>query len=137
MLKVKSKKCAFDGCKKQPAYNKPGLNKSLYCAVHRLDGMEDVKNKKCTFNACKTIPTFGIPGHSATRCKGHIESGMIVKPKSKCTHCKEVAIYGICTHVRCETHKENFDLNLVEKECQSCHFLYIFYNLYLKKIIKK
>jgi hypothetical protein len=27
--------------------------------------------------------------------------------------------------VRCETHKENFDLNLVEKECQSCHFLYI------------
>jgi hypothetical protein len=53
---------------------------------------------------------------------------MIVKPKSECTHskdCKEVAIYGISTPVRCETHKENFDLNLVEKECNSCHFLYI------------
>jgi hypothetical protein len=91
--------CISDGCKIKPSFNKPGLTKRLYCVVHRLDGMVNVNvtNKKCTFNACKTIPNFGFPGHSVTRCKGHIESGMIVKPKSKCTHCKEVAIYGICT----------------------------------------
>jgi hypothetical protein len=129
MEDVISKTCVFDGCKRvTPCYNKPGSTNGLYCAIHKLDGMVDVKNKTCAFDDCTTRPNFGFPGHSVTRCKGHIESGMIVKPKSKCTHskdCKEFAIYGICTPVRCETHKENFDLNLVEKECKSCNFLYI------------
>jgi hypothetical protein len=81
----------------------------------------------CIHEGCDTRSNFGVPGYSVSRCKQHIEAGMIVKPKSKCCHakCKDNALYGISIPIACETHKEDFHLNLVEKECVNCKFLYI------------
>jgi len=49
---------------------------------------------------------------------------MIKSPSKRCEEkkCRELAIYGTeTTRLRCETHKHDDDINLVEKECQSCH----------------
>jgi hypothetical protein len=125
MVNVKNKICQEKDCYKQPIFNHSGENKGIYCKQHKCAEMIDVRNKKC--EKCETIPRFGIPGHPSTRCRQHIDEGMIVKPNSKCTHskCKETAIYGITTPFACENHKEDFHLNLVEKKCVSCNFLYI------------
>jgi len=39
--------CNEDGCEIIPNFNYRGETKGLYCASHKLDGMENVKAKKC------------------------------------------------------------------------------------------
>jgi hypothetical protein len=128
MVNVISKQCAHEGCAKIPAYNVSGEKQGLFCSEHKTDGMVNVISKQCAHpEGCDTLANFGIPGHSADRCKQHIESGMIFKPKTKCSNpkCKEQAIYGIGKPERCEAHKEPFHMNLVERRCVSCGLLYI------------
>jgi len=120
MVIVVSKRCAHDGCNRRPVFNTPGSTRGLYCAEHKLDGMVNVVSKKCDREDCSTQCNFGFPGRSATHCKQHIQPGMIVNPKRKCSICKEPAIYGVNEPVRCEQHKEPDDLNHVERTCVSC-----------------
>ena len=121
MEDVKNKRCAHDGCNKiNPVFNVPGSTTGLYCAEHKKDGMVDVKNKRCANNGCETLCNFGFPGRAKTHCKQHIQPGMIVNPKRKCSTCKEPAIYGVGVPIRCENHKEPDDINHVERRCVSC-----------------
>ena len=42
----------------------------------------------------------------------------------KCKKCINPAIYGKnFTNLHCETHKDDDDINLVERECKSCHLI--------------
>jgi hypothetical protein len=51
---------------------------------------------------------------------------MILKPNSKCSDCKEPAIWGINWVPRhCELHKTSDDENLIERPCISCNLPYI------------
>ena len=115
-------KCKYDGCETQPSFNKEGETKGLYCNQHKLDGMVDVKHLKCKYDGCNTRPSFGLPGNRANCCKEHKEIGMISHPKRQCekNKCKEIALYGMGKARRCETHKDEFDINLIEKKCISC-----------------
>ena len=46
------RKCAYQGCTKQPSYGKAG-GKAGYCSGHAVDGMVDVKNnKRCGHDGC-------------------------------------------------------------------------------------
>jgi hypothetical protein len=64
MENVKSKTCQHDGCKKQPAYNHPGLKKGIFCSEHKLDGMENVISKTCKTQHCGTrISNFKYAGY--------------------------------------------------------------------------
>ena len=128
MVDITSKRCAHVGCDKlNPCFNTPGETKGLYCANHKNDGMVDVKSKRCAHVGCDTRAGFGFPGLDRTRCKQHVEENMIAKPRSTCTYdkCKEQALYGISKPERCEQHKEDFHLNLVERRCVHCGLLNI------------
>lgn len=47
---------------------------------------------------------------------------MISKPRARCRkrECKERAEYGIQTPIHCEQHKDDNDINLIEKKCVKC-----------------
>ena len=52
---------------------------------------------------------------------------MIPHPRRRCRECpagqKELALYGKSTPERCETHREENDLDLVQRRCQACELL--------------
>ena len=119
MVNVKSPRCIK--CKtKIPVFNKPGETKALYCAGCADSDMVDVKSPKCI--KCKTRASYGIPCNPPTRCSKHKESGMIVKPNSKCKmkNCNNKAEYGIKNPIHCEKHKETNEVSLVERKCSKC-----------------
>jgi hypothetical protein len=122
MVNVKDKTCEHPECKTRPNFNNEGETNGRFCKTHAPLGMVNVKDKTCEHVGCKTRPNFGFPGQDKLRCKSHIESGMISNPKRKCVHdkCKEPAMYGIVTPQYCEHHKQDNDINWVEKTCVSC-----------------
>jgi len=49
MINIKSEKCIFENCEKQPSFNYKNISKAIYCVNHKLEEMIDVRNKKCFF----------------------------------------------------------------------------------------
>ncbi len=47
MVVVKSKKCIYENCNKQPLFNLINEKKPIYCSNHKLENMIDVKHKRC------------------------------------------------------------------------------------------
>lgn len=45
MVHIYAKKCAGDGCSKQPSFGVAGSKKAKYCTEHALEGMIDVSAK--------------------------------------------------------------------------------------------
>ena len=126
MIDIKHRRCEFLGCKKRPTFNTEGETNARFCNTHKTAGMIDIKSRRCEFVGCKKIPTFGVPGYCASRCVPHKMVGMIKKSNSKCKKCRNLAIYGmnfVPTH--CEKHKEDDELNLVERNCTSCNLLFV------------
>jgi hypothetical protein len=129
MVNVKDKTCEHPGCRKIPAYANEGEKRGRFCVEHKEEGMVDVKHKTCKHPGCRTRPSRGLPGHPPTHCATHKQEGHIPYPKSKCSHpsCKEQALYtnkgGGTRPLRCETHKQDDDINCVERNCVSCGLL--------------
>ena len=118
-------KCIIAECFTRASYSLPG-KKPTHCVTHKTAEMVDVVNKRCQHPGCDTRPSYGIPGNSPTRCSTHRQPGMIRRSKSRCKLCKETAIYGkdwIPLH--CEDHKQEDDINYLERPCISCGLFYI------------
>jgi hypothetical protein len=49
MVDIKSKKCKFDNCNKQPSYNYKTEKIALYCKNHKKDNMIDIKHELCNY----------------------------------------------------------------------------------------
>ena len=122
MVDIKSPKCKADGCTKGPNFNFEGETKALYCVGCAEPGMVDIKNPKCKADGCTKQPSYGIPCNLPTRCSGHKQNGMIIRPRGKCLikDCKEVAKFGITKPIHCEIHKTDNDEDLVERTCPKC-----------------
>jgi hypothetical protein len=117
MINVKHKLCIK--CNKtHSTYNYPN-KPARYCNRCKKDGMIDVSHNFCD---CGTRAAYGLPGDKPSKCVSHIEEGMIVNPRTRCndSDCKELAIYGIRIPTRCYEHKEDNDINLVERKCTQC-----------------
>ena len=126
MINVTEKKCEFEGCNVIPTFNFIGQPRGKFCFAHKLHNMINVTEKKCEFTGCKTHATYGKPGIKPTHCAKHKITGMIFKPTTRCKDCKELAIYGIKQKlIHCEAHKQPNEINLSERECVSCHLMYI------------
>ena len=119
MINVKRQKCIV--CHENIAcYNYAG-NPVRYCFDCKDSDMIDVTHKRCI--ECKKVRVFyGLPGKQPTHCATHKLVGMICNPRKKCIikNCKEMAIYGINKQLHCEKHKEDNELNLIERKCESC-----------------
>jgi hypothetical protein len=78
MVNIKSQKCNYSDCKKQPNYNIQGETKGIYCLEHKKEGMIDVKHKSCIHPFCKVRPNYNIEGHPiGLYCSLHKVEGMI------------------------------------------------------------
>jgi hypothetical protein len=66
--------------------------------------------------------SYGLPGSAPSRCTGHKESGMISKPRARCLkkNCKNRAEYGVNRPIHCQIHKDDNDINMVERTCEKC-----------------
>jgi hypothetical protein len=127
MVNVKNRRCAHIDCESlTPVFDIEG-GKGRFCSAHKAPGMEDVKSKRCAHPDCTTRVYYGIPGHQASRCAQHRCEGMIRQPKYKCQSkgCTTPAVFGMSSPERCEVHKDDGQLNLVEKRCVRCNCLYI------------
>jgi hypothetical protein len=125
MIDIAHKLCEYDGCKIRPTYDIKG-GKGRFCVAHKLDNMVDIANKLCMFDNCIVRARYGKPGHMVSHCASHREKGMILKPTAKCSDCKELAIWGKnLTPYHCEIHKQEDEINLVERACISCGLHYI------------
>ena len=125
MVDVTNKICEFAGCQTQPTFGYSWTKIARFCAVHKADDMLDVINKICEFTGCQIQPRYGLPGSKPSRCAKHRQSGMINSPRRRCLepNCRELAIYGMDTHEHCERHKLEDEINIMERECTSCHLL--------------
>lgn len=84
--------------------------------------MVDVLNPKCDTAGCLSVASYGIPGGKPSRCSRHRAPGMLSRPRARCVVCRTPAVYGKSYIPRhCETHKEDGEDNLTERECVSCH----------------
>jgi ferredoxin-like protein FixX len=121
MINVNSKTCLE--CDTRPTFNLKGKTVGLYCYDHKKENMINVKIKTCL--ECDTQKYYGIPGNSPTMCAKHKKAGMIINPKSTCINkkCKEIAIYALNQKkaIHCEAHKEEGEINIIEKNCKTCN----------------
>ena len=124
MINIIDKNCLNPDCTKQATYGFKKDNKKLYCAEHKIADMVDLKNKPCNYEKCTVHSSYGKPGFKPTFCSRHREKGMIKRPAAKCKQCNEPAVYGKkFTNLHCEPHKKDDEINLVERECKSCHLI--------------
>ncbi|AYV75498.1 MAG: hypothetical protein Terrestrivirus2_6 [Terrestrivirus sp.] len=123
MVNIVNKICIEVGCNKLANFNTVEEKGGIYCLKHKKSDMINVKSRTCIENNCRTRPYYGIPGTSPQYCSKHKKTNTIINPKIKCVieKCGEIAIYGTNKkQQRCEQHKDENDINLIEKECKSC-----------------
>ena len=127
MVNIISKRCKEIGCNIIPTFNYEGKKEPIYCAKHKKNTMIDILNKRCKEVGCATGRHYGLPGKSTEYCAQHKKEGMISNPNKKCYKkgCKEIAIYGLGKARACEVHKNDTDINLIERKCKSCTLLNI------------
>ena len=116
--------CAEPNCPTQPSFNFEGETERLYCSKHQKPNMFSLKHKTCVEPNCPTRPYYGLPGNQAIYCVKHKTSGCMSYPKKICESekCKEIALYNNNAKIpkRCELHKQDDDINLVERTCGNC-----------------
>jgi hypothetical protein len=117
------KTCIHENCKTIPYYNIPGVKNGLYCATHKLEGMEDVGSITCIYENCKTQPRFNSPGEKkGIYCGTHKLDGMVNVVNKTCIYenCKTRPSYnkpGEKKGIYCVTHKLDGMVNVVSKTC--------------------
>jgi len=93
------------------------------CYKHKLDGMINLTYDKC--EECINIANYGPLFSKKKHCHKHKLSNEFKNTWPICNkeECSEKALYtddGTNYPVRCETHKKDTDINIVEKECNKC-----------------
>ena len=103
-----------------PTFDFPGTKTPRYCSKCKIEGCVNLKGPFCK---CGQMASFGFIGKETVSCSKCKEKGMVSKPSTRCSvkPCKQVAVFGVGSkRFRCETHKWDGDVNLVEHQCKSC-----------------
>ena len=117
--------CIHEGCKVQPAFNKEGETKALYCFTHKLEGMVNVKGKMCIHEGCKVRPAFNKEGETkALYCSTHKLEGMVNVISKMCIHeeCKVQPAFnkeGETKALYCSIHKLEGMIDVKHPTCKS------------------
>ncbi len=124
MVNVRSKTCAYSGCKKQPTYNYEGETRVKFCYIHKEDNMVNVRDKTCEYENCKKIPSFNNEGETKGKfCSIHKEDTMInVRDKtceySGCTTQPTYNYKGKSKRRFCSVHKEDGMIDIAHIKCE-------------------
>lgn len=85
MIDIANKKCAYNGCNKQPIFNEKGNNKRLFCFEHKNNDMVDVINKRCIHEGCEKQPSFNYENiKKRLYCIEHKKEDMIDIMSRRC-----------------------------------------------------
>ena len=130
-VNVVSKTCIHPECITRPTFGKPNTKLMEYCAEHAKlhPGYVNVKNKQCEHSNCTKLVAFGKLFQSKTHCHTHRTQNMYKKNHPKCEHekCKQRPLYtddNTNYPQRCEHHKTDNDVNIIESTCTSCNDLH-------------
>lgn len=117
--------CTKEGCTYSSYYNYPGETTSVFCVIHKLEGMVNVKNRVCNTVGCNKQPSFNYPDRSfGIMCVDHKLPKMINVKKRKCSDkdCLKSAIYGDLKTKKglwCKSHAPDGYINLNgNKRCE-------------------
>ena len=130
MIDVTHRKC--ENCDKRAFYNFPNEKLPIKCREHKLGTMvilQDVNAKKCETENCGEVAKYGLLFGEKRHCFLHKSPQEFRRnnPICKVQDCEEKAC---CTNNgsnypdRCPNHGLSDDVNIVEKECSSCHLQY-------------
>jgi hypothetical protein len=118
--------CMFENCKTQAAYNIVN-NPSLYCGLHKKEGMVHVKNKSerkcCIEPKCKKNPSYNFQGETnKLYCTHHKKENMIDIKHKKCIEpeCIKIPNFnyeGEITALYCGQHKKEGMVDISHKKC--------------------
>ena len=127
-VNVKNKICLK--CDKQTTFEKQGSKKVKLCKTHAPKDYVDVKKKICAYKNCKTRAHFGYLFQLKIHCAKHRNNNEYSKNNPKCStdKCKQLPIYTVKDDTyprRCEDHKLDKDINIVEKKCSLCQLMWI------------
>lgn len=124
MIIVTVKLCQYNGCTILPTFNNIGEKKGLYCAKHALKDMIAVTHIKCQHIDCYKRAYFGLVGYGPILCPKHKNDvkHTVFEPNKKCNECDDYAVCGNKYRIHCEKHKEDNELNLIERPCKKCGF---------------
>ena len=123
MVSVVSKRCAHDGCDRQPSFNAPDQTIGAYCATHKLPGMVDVTNKRCAHDGCTRHPNFNAPDQTnGAYCATHKLPGMVDVVSKRCAHdgCNRRPSFNAPDETKgvyCAAHKLHGMVDVMSKRC--------------------
>lgn len=129
MIDVTCDRCEEEGCDKVPGYNFPGEKKKLYCVTHKKATMVAVGFKVCngkddTGQACINRARYSPLFKSIIHCLDHRLINECEKNNPKCQQkgCKEKPLWSDIGNYpkRCDNHKLDNDVNVIEMPCSSC-----------------
>lgn len=97
------------------------------CFLHKKENMIDITRKKC--EKCQLNAEYGELFTKKTHCYKHKLANEFYKNKPICEFddCLKNAFYtndGSNYPIRCEYHKFDEDINIIEKECKKCNLVF-------------
>lgn len=123
-----SRICIYSNCDTGASFNYPNEKEAKYCYNHKLENMINICRKKCIFPECSRRAYYGKLFEEKIHCLKHRSNNEYLKTKPKCIfqNCKNKPYYIDSNNnngypKRCEEHKEEGDINIVERECSKCH----------------
>ena len=127
MISTDHRKCENENCDIRPNYNYSGSKDGRFCKLHKLDNMINICSKKC--DQCKNVVNYGKLFSEKVHCSKHKLANEFKRNKPICEEdeCEEKAFYtndGTNYPRRCEEHKLNDDINIVERPCSNCGLSY-------------
>jgi len=119
-INVRSEKCEYRGCVKQPNFCQPGENPKR-CASHKIEG-DTAKRRKCEYQGCVKQPNFSQTGEIPKRCGSHKIDGDIGPTSKECEFpaCRKRRVFSQPgeSPKRCGSHKINGDVDVYKKKCE-------------------
>jgi hypothetical protein len=120
---VKGKICAIPTCETRATFGTE-RGRPITCRKHAPPFFFCVVGRKCVEQGCHTAARYGRPGNKKMHCYTHRKRGEVPILCQSCTAqatCKEKPIFGSKHPERCQAHKLDSDLNLVERNCTQCN----------------
>ena len=126
MIDMKHKLCEYKNCFTSAKFNDPNEKTGRFCGSHKYPDMINVCDKKC--EKCSSNAVCGCLFAPKKHCFKHRSMNEYKNNKPIChdSKCKEYAFYTddeTNYPKRCETHKLENDINIIEKSCSNCKLL--------------
>jgi hypothetical protein len=130
MIDLFAERCYFDDCNKWASFGFIGEGK-ISCFSHKIEGMIDLSHYLCQEVGCDSYASYGILySCKKIHCRTHVKLNEYSKSKLKpiCTvvNCNKTAYFVDINNpdiypVRCENHKIDTDIKLVQRHCPNCN----------------